>query len=74
MNSFERRMATGEPFTFGELYRTVKWNGNGYREADRCIQRWRKKGWISFTRKGRDCVWSLTENGRVETAREGGVA
>lgn len=34
------------------------------RIADQCIQRWRRKGWIAFSRKKGTPVWSLTEDGK----------
>lgn len=60
--AIQRRMAHGGPFTFGELWRP---HGDvAYRLADREIQRWRKRGWIAFTRTGRQTVWSVTDTGR----------
>jgi hypothetical protein len=59
----QARMASGEPFTHGELIR------HGDREADLMQQRWRKRGWIAFKRIGRDTFWSLTQAGKEEVAR-----
>lgn len=62
----ERRIFSGESFTFHDLHSGLD---SAYREADRLIQKHRKKGFISFERQGRDSVWSLTEAGKAEKAR-----
>lgn len=62
----ERRIFSGEPFTFHELHRGAD---NAYREADRLIQKHRKKGFIAFMRDGRKVFWSLTDAGKEEKAR-----
>lgn len=65
----ERRMRSGEPFTFGELCTQFARHSSGFsddREIDKTIQRWRRKGWISFVRIGRAPLWSLTEAGRAD--------
>lgn len=38
-------------------------------EADRIRQKWRKKGWASFTRDGQFTIWTLTEEGRKALAK-----
>lgn len=58
----EKRMASGQPFTYGELCALTP-SDEGGRLADRTIQKWRKKGWIAFTREGRNTVWRLTGAG-----------
>lgn len=70
--AIEARMGDGEPFTFGDLHRlqsikqpTSLDEPDPYRLADAAIQRWRKRGWISFRRVGRDTFWSLTDAGRA---------
>lgn len=56
----EQRMSNGQSFTFGSLHRGLP--DTAYRIADRAIQKWRRKGWIAFTREGRNAVWRLTES------------
>lgn len=62
----ERRIFSGEPFTFHEVSRIAP---GAYREADRLIQKHRKRGFISFVRFGRDTTWSLTDAGKEVKAR-----
>lgn len=62
----ENRMRSGEPFTFMHLHSLSGYQSDTYRLADRTIQKWRRKGWISFVRKGHTPVWSLTELGKSE--------
>lgn len=67
----EKRMGSGEPFTYGELLKIpeIADKAAASRLADKTIQRWRRKGWIKFTRQGRDCVWHLTEKGQSEALK-----
>ena len=59
--AIECRMSSGEPFTYGELCRIQpRPFGEDGRTADKTIQKWRRKGWIAFTREGRSTVWRLT--------------
>ena len=58
----ETRMASGDSFTFAELCQLDP-DKKTFRLADRTIQKWRRKGWIAFTRSGRLTVWRLTEAG-----------
>lgn len=60
----EARMVDGEPFTFSDLHHGFP-EHEAYRLADRLIQQWRKRGWISFVRIGRSTIWSLTDAGRA---------
>lgn len=60
----EARMKSGEPFSAYDLHKG-DYKGPIYRLADRTIQRWRKKGYISHTRQGATIVWSLTNAGKV---------
>lgn len=62
------RMGNGEPFTYGELW--LPYGIEAFRIADREIQRWRKKGFISFTREGRNVVWRLTDAGHAASFKE----
>jgi hypothetical protein len=64
----ERRMVSGEPFTYGELCRLPGLGRDDDRLADKTIQRWRRKGWISFIRFDRSPLWSLTDAGRTMLA------
>jgi hypothetical protein len=59
----EVRMATGEPFELQDLH-GGDCHGPIYRVADRTIQKWRKAGYIDFTRHGRHVVWQLTISGQ----------
>lgn len=68
LQKIEARMANGEPFRFRDLHSLANSMGADWRIADRAIQRWRKRGWISFVRVGRDSIWSLTEAGRSALA------
>lgn len=60
-----------EPWTYGEMFRvevTVtrpELRDTFGRIADRVQQRWRRKGWATFTRIGRDTFWTLTSAGRA---------
>lgn len=77
-----KRILSGEPFSFSlldaHLYResggaqgidgTDRW-----RVADAMIQHFRKKGLISFIRRGRETIWTLTDAGQEHADREGGV-
>lgn len=65
----ERRILSGEPFTFYGLHGGLD---DAARQADRLIQKYRKKGFIAFEREGREAVWSLTEAGLAERARRDG--
>lgn len=60
--SIYTRMATLKTFTFAELHLGLP--DEAYRTADRLLQKFRKRGWATFTRDGRNCVWSLTDAGR----------
>ncbi|CDP50670.1 hypothetical protein [Devosia sp. DBB001] len=62
-DKMEAKMADGEPFTFSDLHKGFP-DYEAYRLADRLIQQWRKRGWISFVRVGRSTIWSLTDAGR----------
>ncbi len=62
-HEIEKRMKSGKPFTFASLHTNLP--EEGYRMADRTIQKWRRKGWISFVRNGRDTIWALTAAGRT---------
>lgn len=68
LKKIEARMLSGEPFTFMHLHSLSGYQGDTYRVADRALQKWRKKGWISFVRKGHTPVWSLTGVGLKEAA------
>lgn len=61
------RMASGQSFTFSQLWHSA--GDENYRLVDRLIQKWRRKGWISFDRVGRECVWNMTDAGRQALAK-----
>jgi alkylated DNA nucleotide flippase Atl1 len=53
----ERRIQSGEPFTYGMLCALLGGNDTG-RVADKTIQRYRKKGWIQIIgSRGRAPLW-----------------
>jgi hypothetical protein len=67
-NKLEQCILSGEPFTYGGLCALTE-NNDAAREADKLIQKWRRKGWIAFTREGRSVVWRLTKEGKkLQTA------
>lgn len=70
LESIEARMANGKPFTYGELMGLTAGGHDPSRVADRAIQRWRKRGWISYERVGRSVVWTFTDAGRAALASE----
>jgi hypothetical protein len=61
----ERRMLSGEPFTYGGLVTARARQGKGGqtgdsdRLIDRTIQKLRRRGLIAFTRANGSVVWSL---------------
>jgi hypothetical protein len=67
--AIRRRVSSGEPFTFHELWapfgaRPID-GGDPYRMADGLVQMWRRKGRLQ--RDG--TIWSLTEKGRKFVAQ-----
>lgn len=68
LKAIEERMSNGAPFTYGGLCKC--WPEHD-RLIDKTIQRWRRKGLISFVRIGRDTRWSLTEDGRSKVNNDG---
>lgn len=65
LDRLNARMASGLPFTYGALAADGL---DKRRAADKQIQKWRKKGWIAFTREAGAIVWRLTADGQVATA------
>ncbi|ABS68828.1 hypothetical protein Xaut_3600 [Xanthobacter versatilis] len=68
----ENRMMDGTPFTYSGLAAVSEAAGGDEardRVADRTIQKWRRRGWISFRRIKREVVWSLTAEGEDEKER-----
>ena len=65
-SELEKRMLSGQPFTYGELSRQFA-PGQGARGpdasriVDHTIQRLRRKGLIAFTREGGKVMWRATE-------------
>jgi hypothetical protein len=65
----EARMTQGKPFTYGDLWIGLRADTcDVSRVADQCIQRWRKRDWIAFTRQGGKVIWSLTDAGKEAIA------
>lgn len=63
MNKYELYFMTAQhPFTFGELCAILN-NGEPDRLADRTIQKWRRKGWLKYTRVGSRIEWVVTDKG-----------
>ncbi|AFU87567.1 hypothetical protein CcrKarma_gp050 [Caulobacter virus Karma] len=63
------RIESGEPFTYAGLSAVNDAaGGNEARDrlADRTIQKYRRKGWITFTREGRYVVWRPTPAGAAQ--------
>lgn len=56
------RALAEEEFTFFDLHAGLP--GEADRLADRTLQSWRRKGFASYERRGRQCVWKLTANGQ----------
>jgi hypothetical protein len=59
----EDRIFSGEPFTYSALC-ALRPNNDADRYADKTIQKYRRKGYIAFTREGRAVVWRLTDAGQ----------
>lgn len=66
----ERRIMSGEPFTFGDLWQEANEAGGqprmdtdspNYRLADRTIQKYRRKGLIDWRKEDGKTVWRLTD-------------
>jgi len=67
----EARMFNGEPFTIGELpLLKVDDYEDYWRLSDALIQKHRRGKMISYERKGRAAVWSLTPYGRAVLAEQ----
>lgn len=73
-NFCQNYMLSGNSFTFIELTKALRESANGansidgsdtWRIAYSMIKKFHKKGVISFVRKGRDSIWSLTDAGRA---------
>ncbi|WP_221953045.1 hypothetical protein [Rhizobium laguerreae] len=64
-DDLDRRMGSGEPFTYGGLCALPSLKNE--RDADKRIQQWRRRGWISFERTGGKVLWSLTSDGKAAT-------
>lgn len=62
LNDLEQIMLTRKGFTLADI---VECTGEQMRVIDRTIQKLRKKGWISYQRVGKKCVWAATAEGEV---------
>jgi hypothetical protein len=58
----ERRILSGEPFTYGGLLGELG-SSDEDRSVDRTIQKFRRRGLISFRREGRHVLWTRTADG-----------
>lgn len=65
LTDVESRMLSGEPFTYGELCAAFTSDDDRSRTIDRTIQKFRRKGLITFERKGKRIVWTATEAGKA---------
>lgn len=70
---YRKRMLSGEPFSFSILDAHLYRESGGVQRIDgtyswciaaAMIQQFRKKGLISFTRRGGETIWTLTEAGQ----------
>lgn len=66
--AMRRRMLNGLPWVYCELAGIAKREGGSERDADRYMQKWRRKGWATFVRRGNLVLWSVTETGRTQNA------
>lgn len=62
MTALHKRMGGGRPFTYLDLC-AIPGGDAGCRIADREIQRWRRKGLITFSRVRGRPIWRLTPEG-----------
>ncbi|MGN7750599.1 hypothetical protein [Sinorhizobium sp. 22678] len=58
-----KRMLEKSEFEFSDLH--IGLPDEGYRVADRTLQRLRKRGYASFRKEGRKFFWSLSEDGKA---------
>ena len=59
------RMLAYEPWTYATLGVVATHAGGNERDADRYMQKWRRKGWATFERANGLVLWTATEAGRV---------
>lgn len=64
-DDMDKRMGSGRPFTYRDLCAMPSTKNE--RDADKRIQQWRRRGWISFERKDGKVLWSLTPGGESAT-------
>lgn len=58
ISALDARAREADPFTFLDMSRIAQRAGGTWNDADRYIQRRRKRGEITFVRVGRDCLWT----------------
>ena len=63
--ALRQRMMSGEPWTAGTLSAVAERMDGTFRDADRYLQMWRRKGWAEFRRDGRNVIWTVTDAGRT---------
>lgn len=71
MDVIEQRMASGEPFTLGDLERVCWVHEGNFRDPAKVIQEWQKRGWISYRLYARRTIWSLTAAGKAAIQSNG---
>lgn len=64
--AMRRRMLEPEPWTRAELTAVATMAGGNERDADRYVQKFRRKGWATFQRKDGKILWRLTAVGRPQ--------
>lgn len=69
LTKVEKRIVSGEPFTYGGLC-ALNPNEAKDRLVDKTLQRWRRNQLITFTREGRQVLWSLTELGQQKVIHD----
>lgn len=61
LSDIERHMMAHETFRYGDMCRLFNAVPHSRdREIDGTIQRWKKRGWITFKREGKNVVWRKT--------------
>ena len=69
MNDMEERMACGTPFETMQICAIAEDMGLHWRKGDAAVRQWSRRGWITFSREGRDTVWRLTKEGHEAVRR-----
>lgn len=64
--AMRRRMLETDPWTYAELSAVAIRAGGNERDADKFMQKWRRRGWATFVRMDGRVWWSPTDEGRVK--------